>query len=206
MKSFNIASALMEMADSRPDAMAIAFPVKNSLDKNGITRYQKITFKELAFETACVGRGLLAAGFKQGDRVVMMVPPGFNFFILGFSLLQTGIVPVFIDPGIGIKNLKACISRSRTSGVYRNQQSSCSADCFWVGAKKQFAKPSPLEPGYSGAEKKCRPFGISIGLKNQGHFLMQDRTIRQPLFSPVVPPVCPRAWFIRMEISKHNLR
>ena len=106
----------MEMADSRPDAMAIAFPEKNSLDKNGITRYQKITFKELAFETVCVGRGLLAAGFKRGDRVVMMVPPGFNFFILSFSLLQTGVIPVFIDPGIGIKNLKACITETEPMG------------------------------------------------------------------------------------------
>jgi acyl-CoA synthetase (AMP-forming)/AMP-acid ligase II len=116
MKPFNIASALIEMANSQPDALAIAFPEKNSLDKNGITRYQKISFKELAFETACVGRGLLAAGFERGDRVVMMVPPGFNFFILGFSLLQTGIVPVFIDPGIGTKSLKASIAELEPVG------------------------------------------------------------------------------------------
>jgi olefin beta-lactone synthetase len=116
MKPFNIASALIEKAASQPDALAIAFPEKNSLDKNGITRYQKITFKELAFETACVGRGLLAAGFKRGDRVVVMVPPGFDFFILGFSMLQTGVVPVFIDPGIGIKNMKECITETEPMG------------------------------------------------------------------------------------------
>ena len=116
MKSFNIASALIEMADSRPNALAIALPEKNSLDKNGITRYQKLTFKELAFETACVARGLLAAGFERGDRVVMMVPPGFDFFVLGFSMLQTGIIPVFIDPGIGAKNLKVCIAETEPVG------------------------------------------------------------------------------------------
>jgi len=116
MKSFNIASALIERADSQPDALAIALPEKNSIDKNGITRYQKITFKELAFETTCVGRGLLAAGFERGDRVVVMVPPGFNFFVLGFSLLQTGIVPVFIDPGIGTKYLKRCIAELEPIG------------------------------------------------------------------------------------------
>lgn len=104
------------MADSRPDALAIAFPEKNSLDKNGITRYQKLTFKELAFETACVARGLLAAGFERGDRVVVMVPPGFDFFVLGFSMLQTGIVPVFIDPGMGAKNLKECIAEAEPVG------------------------------------------------------------------------------------------
>ncbi len=116
MTPYNIASALLEMADSRPDALAIAFPEKNSLDKNGITRYQKLTFKELAFETACVARGLLAAGFERGDRVVVMVPPGFDFFVLGFSMLQTGIVPVFIDPGMGAKNLKECIAEAEPVG------------------------------------------------------------------------------------------
>jgi len=116
MKPFNIASALLEMADSRPDALAVAFPEKNSLDKNGITRYQKLTFKELAFETASVARGLLAAGFERGDRVVVMVPPGFDFFILGFSMLQTGIIPVFIDPGVGIKSLKTCIAEAEPVG------------------------------------------------------------------------------------------
>lgn len=116
MKPYNIASALFEMAETQPDAMAIAFPEKNSLDKNGITRYQKITFKKLAIETTCVARGLLAAGFERGDRVVMMVPPGFDFFMLSFSMLQTGIVPVFMDPGIGAKNLKECIAEAEPVG------------------------------------------------------------------------------------------
>lgn len=113
---FNIASAVMERAGSQPDTLAIAFPVKNSLDKNGITRYQNLTFRELARETARVGRGLLTAGFERGDRVVLMVPPGFDFFILSFALLQTGIVPVYIDPAIGVKNLKVCIDEAEPVG------------------------------------------------------------------------------------------
>jgi len=116
LQPYNIASALLEMAQSQPDALAIAIPERNSLDKNNITRYQKISYKELAFETSCVAKGLLSSGFKQGDRVIMMVPPGFDFFVLGFSLLQTGIVPVYIDPGIGIKNLKKCIEEVEPLG------------------------------------------------------------------------------------------
>ncbi len=116
MKPYNIVSALFEMAAEQPNALAIAFPEKNSLEKNGITRYQKLNFKELAFETNCMGRGLLATELKPGDRVVMMVPPGFNFFILAFAMLQTGIVPVFIDPGIGINNIKKCIAKVEPRG------------------------------------------------------------------------------------------
>jgi len=116
MEKYNIAAAVIEMARSQPDALAIAIPEKNSLDKKGITQYKKISFKELAIEIECVTKGLLAAGFEKGDRVVMMVPPGFDFFTLSFSMLQTGIVPVFIDPGIGIKNLKTCIAESEPAG------------------------------------------------------------------------------------------
>ena len=116
METYNIAAAVIEMAKSQPDALAIAIPEKNSLDKNGITQYKKISFKELASEIKIVAKGLLAAGFEKGDRVVMMVPPGFNFFIISFSMLQTGIVPVFIDPGIGIKKLKTCIAESEPAG------------------------------------------------------------------------------------------
>lgn len=116
MESFNLASALFERAKTHPDLLAIAFPEKNSIDKNGITRYQKISFKELAHETNCIGKGLLEAGFQRGERVIMMVPPGFDFFALSFGMLQTGIIPVFIDPGTGLKNLKKCISEVEPVG------------------------------------------------------------------------------------------
>ncbi|MBC6366470.1 fatty acid CoA ligase family protein [Algoriphagus sp. AK58] len=116
MESFNLTAALFERAKTHPDLLAIAFPKRNSLDKNGITQYQKISFKELAQQTAQVGRGLLEAGFQRGDKVVLMVPPGFNFFTLSFGMLQTGIIPVFIDPGTGLRNLKKCISEVDPEG------------------------------------------------------------------------------------------
>ena len=116
METYNIAAAVIEMARSQPDALAIAIPEKNSLHKNGTTRYKKVSFKELAFEIECAAKGLLAEGFERGDRVIMMVPPGIDFFILSFSMLQTGIVPVFIDPGIGVKKLKTCIAEAEPVG------------------------------------------------------------------------------------------
>ena len=155
MEHFNIASALLEKADSQPDTLAIAFPEKNSLDKNGITRYQKITFKELAHETACVGRGLLAAGFERGERVVLMVPPGFDFFILSFSMLQTGIVPVFIDPGIGIKNLKECIGEAEPVGFIGISKAQA-ARVLLAWGKKTIRKTVTLGPRLFWGGKKMQ--------------------------------------------------
>jgi acyl-CoA synthetase (AMP-forming)/AMP-acid ligase II len=41
-----------------------------------------------------------------------MVPPGFDFFVLTFALFKVGAVPVLVDPGMGVKNLKACLDEA----------------------------------------------------------------------------------------------
>lgn len=118
MDTYNLASAIFEMAKSQPDTLAIALPAApgKPLPKEGPIPYHKISFKELAYETNCISRGLLASGFNRGDRVVLMVPPGIEFFTLSFAFLQSGIIPVLIDPGIGIRKLKTCIDESNPVG------------------------------------------------------------------------------------------
>ena len=77
MNGYNLASALYKMAALQPDTLAIALPAApgKPLPESGPVPYHKISFKELAYETNCISRGLLASGFKPGDRVVLMVPP-----------------------------------------------------------------------------------------------------------------------------------
>lgn len=118
MKTYNIASTLYEMAAASPDKLAIAMPAApgKPLPKNGPIPYHHISFKELADDTNCLSLGLLASGFQAGDRVVLMVPPSVAFFSLIFAFLQAGIIPVLIDPGIGIKNLKQCIDEASPVG------------------------------------------------------------------------------------------
>lgn len=118
MESFNIVSALFEMAASQPDTLAIALPAApgKPLPKSGPIPYHEISFKKLASEANHISQSLLAFGFKSGDRVVLMVPPGLEFFTLSFSFLQSGIIPVLIDPGIGIKKLKGCIDEVEPIG------------------------------------------------------------------------------------------
>ena len=56
-----------------------------------------------------IARGLGRIGIGRGVRTVLLVPPGPEFFALTFALFKFGAVPVLIDPGIGIKNLKQCL-------------------------------------------------------------------------------------------------
>jgi acyl-coenzyme A synthetase/AMP-(fatty) acid ligase len=52
--------------------------------------------------------GFRAIGIAPGKRAVLMVPPGLDLFALVFAVFKAGIVPVLIDPGIGLRNLKQC--------------------------------------------------------------------------------------------------
>ena len=59
-----------------------------------------------------------------------MVPPGLEFFALFFALFKAGIVPVLIDPGIGLKPLKQCLDEAEPEafiGITRAQLARVSA-------------------------------------------------------------------------------
>jgi acyl-CoA synthetase (AMP-forming)/AMP-acid ligase II len=45
-------------------------------------------------------------------RTVLMVKPSLEFFALTFALFKAGIVPVMIDPGLGVRQLKTCLAEA----------------------------------------------------------------------------------------------
>src|SRR6185369_11011715 len=59
-----------------------------------------------------IARGLIQTGIRSGVRTVLMVTPSPEFFALTFALFKVGAVPVLIDPGLGIKNLRKCFAEA----------------------------------------------------------------------------------------------
>jgi acyl-CoA synthetase (AMP-forming)/AMP-acid ligase II len=100
----NIAAFLPEMADRQPDATAIVCPWRRGGGR--------LTYRELDERSDRIARGLEAAGIGRGVRTVLMVPPGLELFLLAFALFRAGAVPVLVDPGIGLKHLKACLGNA----------------------------------------------------------------------------------------------
>lgn len=98
----NIAAHLPEMARLQPDTTAIIFPKGNI----------RLSFSELNALSDRIAHGLVRNGIGRGVRSVLMVPPGPDLFALTFALFKTGAIPVLIDPGLGIKNLKACLAEA----------------------------------------------------------------------------------------------
>ncbi|MHC4840783.1 MAG: fatty acid CoA ligase family protein [Planctomycetota bacterium] len=103
----NVASLLIEAAKLRPEATAIIE------HKSG----RSITFGELVKRIANIAEGLTNAGIGPGTRTVFAVKPGIEFFEGVFALFHAGAIPVVVDPGMGRKNLLACIKEAEPEAL-----------------------------------------------------------------------------------------
>jgi len=98
------------MARLQPDALAVVLPTGH--DAQGKRTYARQTYAELDQQSDVIAAGLYKTGLKRGMRAVLMVKPGPDFFALTFALFKAGIVPVLIDPGLGIAQLKTCLAQA----------------------------------------------------------------------------------------------
>jgi acyl-CoA synthetase (AMP-forming)/AMP-acid ligase II len=96
------------MAQLQPSRPAVI--CARGRDAQGAVAYQQLSFRELEEASNQLARALDGAGIRRGVRTALMVPPSLDFFILTFALFKAGAVPVLIDPGIGIRSLKACLA------------------------------------------------------------------------------------------------
>ncbi|HEY8430488.1 MAG TPA: fatty acid CoA ligase family protein, partial [Sandaracinaceae bacterium] len=107
----NVAAHLPRMAALQPYAPAIFAPAGR--DRRGRPRYTHYTYRQLDEASDRIARGLEAHGIGKGTRVALMVRPSLELFSITFGLFKAGAVPVLIDPGIGLANMKACLERAR---------------------------------------------------------------------------------------------
>lgn len=108
---FNVALHLPALAARRPHALAVVCP--EGRNAAGRVRYVHYTFQQLDRASDRLAHGLRDAGIRRGMRTVLMVKPSLEFFSLTFALFKIGAVPVFVDPGIGIRNLGQCLTEAQ---------------------------------------------------------------------------------------------
>lgn len=110
----NFCRHLITASDAFPEQLAVAVQqVSNSLFSAKKFTYQELNFIELNRQSDQLAHGLNAYGIKKGMKAVLMVTPSLDFFTLTFALFKAGVVPILVDPGMGIKNLKQCFIESQ---------------------------------------------------------------------------------------------
>jgi acyl-CoA synthetase (AMP-forming)/AMP-acid ligase II len=109
---FNTGSLLTRAALESPDLPAVispAFP-----DYRGRS---SMTLAELDRASSAVASALTEEGFDPGDRAALAVGPGPDFHVLVYALFKAGVIPVIVDPGMGIRRAVACLADARPQGL-----------------------------------------------------------------------------------------
>jgi acyl-CoA synthetase (AMP-forming)/AMP-acid ligase II len=109
-----VADVLPRMAAAQPDTTAIYFPTKRR-DAQRQVIYTHVSYRELDERSSRIAAGLHAVGIERGHRAALMVRPSPELFALTFGMFKAGVVPVMIDPGLGIRGLGQCLQRAQPS-------------------------------------------------------------------------------------------
>ncbi|MCL2537810.1 MAG: AMP-binding protein, partial [Coriobacteriia bacterium] len=89
------------------EARAAQLPDKIALVHDG----DRITFAQLDETINRFANYFRARGIKKGHKVVLFIQPSIEFSAVTFALFKLGAVPVFIDPGMGVKNLRGAVAQ-----------------------------------------------------------------------------------------------
>jgi olefin beta-lactone synthetase len=97
-------SRLHANAQDHPDKPALIYPAKG--------KWETLSYAQLLVLTDLFTSGLSACALTAGMRAAVMTPPSIEFFAFAFALLRLGIVPVIVDPAIGLKRLTTCFQET----------------------------------------------------------------------------------------------
>ncbi len=102
-----------ELLGSRLDKIAAKYPDKAAFIFRRGASWETLSYKQLVEHSNQLACGLQNMGIRAGTYAALMVPPGIEFFALTFALVKTGIVPILVDPAIGIQLVTRCYAESK---------------------------------------------------------------------------------------------
>jgi len=117
----NVGEVLADMPGnnfiSRFDFYQNRWPLKKAIVFPQASGSESITSSALAREAAFWQQYLQERGLVAGDHVVVAVPPGILLYSLVTALLAAGMVPVFIDGGMGRKKVREALQDARPAAA-----------------------------------------------------------------------------------------
>ncbi|MCK8044104.1 fatty acid CoA ligase family protein [Shewanella sp. 1CM18E] len=108
----NLCRHLVSAAETIPTSLAVAVQQSNGRSLSSL-QYQEMDFQTLHRKSDTLAAALVHHGLQPGMKAVLMVTPSIDFFCLTFALFKAGIIPILVDPGMGVKNLKQCFIESK---------------------------------------------------------------------------------------------
>ena len=103
----NIISRLERASEAHPAKPALIFFSPQN------KRWNTITYQNLADSIQRFASGLLNFGVTPGMTAALLTPPSADFFALASALLKVGVVPIILDPTIGLKKVGEFLAESK---------------------------------------------------------------------------------------------
>ena len=77
----------------------------------------KITFTQIDTKSDEICRYLIQKGFEKGNKIVVFVPIGIEFYLILTAIFKMGLQAVFIDPYAGIEHINKCCEMISPDGI-----------------------------------------------------------------------------------------
>ena len=77
----------------------------------------KITFTQIDTKSDEICRYLIQKGFQKGNKIVVFVPIGIEFYLILTAIFKMGLQAVFIDPYAGIEHINKCCEMIFPDGI-----------------------------------------------------------------------------------------
>ena len=77
----------------------------------------KITFTQIDTKSDEICSYLTQKGFKKGNKIVVFVPIGIEFYLILTAIFKIGLQAVFIDPYAGIEHINKCCEMISPDGI-----------------------------------------------------------------------------------------
>lgn len=102
-----IISKMKELKDKYPEKTAL-IDVKTG---------SKITFREFDDKSDKICFYLKGKNFRKGDKIVVFVPIGIEFYLILTAIFKMGLQAVFIDPYAGVEHINRCCEMISPEGI-----------------------------------------------------------------------------------------
>ena len=77
----------------------------------------KITFTQIDKKSDEICSYLIQKGFEKGNKIVVFVPIGIEFYLILTAIFKMGLQAVFIDPYAGIEHINKCCEMISPDGI-----------------------------------------------------------------------------------------
>lgn len=76
-------------------------------------KWMTLTYQDIFDKTQRFIRGLEAGHYTPGITAALLTPPSADFFPFALALLKLGIVPILLEPALGIKKIREIYAESK---------------------------------------------------------------------------------------------